>query len=230
MNRPSHPLPSNRVASHLPLELIPVPVKKRRFGQSRWTKVAAVLLVVGIGAGVWAWTHRSDPQLAELTDLRKKMIDPSLSKEDRQELGREMRTKFEALSPEQRDADHHRAHPEFEKMMAKKVSDFFSLPPDKRNAALDQEIDRMEEIRKRVKEMSKGGAPPAGATAMHSAPADARNQVLSSISADLRAEMTTYSELLRARASQRGIAMPPGGPIIGIGTPGGPAIFISPPQ
>ena len=158
MDRQSRPLPDNRVAAQLPGKSKLVPTSERRMFRGRWIALAVVLMLVGIGAAVWAWTPRSDPQLAELKELRENMTDPSLSDKERQALARETRTKSESLSPAQQEADLRRGRPELEKLMAKRASEFFSLPPDKRDAALDKEIDRIDGARKRARERSKGGA------------------------------------------------------------------------
>jgi hypothetical protein len=123
-------------------------------------KVTAVLLGLGAaGLGI-AWAtgqFGEDPQLKEVKQLQQKLQDsvateddtPSeASREERRELIQQLHEKAEALPEEERSAIRDSMMTFFMSRMEKRVDEFFELPPDQRQAALDEHIDRMEERRK----------------------------------------------------------------------------------
>jgi hypothetical protein len=192
--------------------------KQKRMTRGRWAALISVLLIVGLGAAWLMGMFGPDPRLAELRDLRAKAENQSLSEKDRRALFDEMRKKWQELPEDVRQKAMQNAGP---RMMNRgpKVSEVLAMPADKRNAALDKEIDRMMEREKQREEAAKNGqgqagGPPAGFQPPNQGQMNQwRNRMLSSVPADSRASFGIYRQLMQARAEQRGITLPgPGGP------------------
>lgn len=190
--------------------------KQKRMTRGRWAALISVLLIVGLGAAWLMGLFGPDPRLAELRDLRAKADDQSLSEKDRRALFDEMRKKWQELPEDVRQKAMQNAGPPRMMNRGPKVSEVLAMPVDKRNAALDKQIDDM---LKRQAEMAKngqgqGGGPPAGFQPPNQGQMNQwRNRMLSSVPADSRASFGIYRQLMQARAQQRGITLPgPGGP------------------
>jgi hypothetical protein len=111
----------------------------------------------------------------------------------------------------------------FRKMMDKQVDDFLALPAQKRNAYLDQIIDRMEGMRKAGAKMfgggsggakARGGPPAAGprpggpGKGFGPPPPSAVRGMIDSIDPKRRARMAQFWEAMQIRMKARGIKGP----------------------
>jgi hypothetical protein len=190
--------------------------KQNRMTRGRWAALISVLLIVGLGAAWLMGLFGFESRLAELSDQRARIADKSLSDNDRRAIFDEMRKKWQALPEDVRQKAMQNAGPRMMMNRGPKVSEVLAMPVDKRNAALDKQIDDM---LKRQAEMAKNGqgqagGPPAGFQPPNQGQMNQwRNRMLSSIPADSRASFGIYRQLMQARAEQRGITLPgPGGP------------------
>jgi hypothetical protein len=176
--------------------------------------------VLFAGAGlVWVIGHFwKDTRMADVIELREKLLDPSLSAEDRQLIQDQVQRRMQSLMPElqKKAADGGMV---FLQLMIGHMNQVLALPADKRMAAIDQDLDNP---MSRMFGGGKGGGDRSGQTKGSSGwpgpqSTDAqrnafRNQMLSSIPADSRAQFQNYRQLMQARAIQRGINIPGGGP------------------
>jgi hypothetical protein len=192
--------------------------KEKRMTRGRWAALISVLLIVGLGAAWLMGLFGPDPRLAELSDLRAKADDKSLSDKDRRALFDEMRKKWQELPEDVRQKAMQNAGPPRMMNRGPKVSEVLAMPVDKRNAALDKQIDdmlkRQKEMEQRQAEMAKNGQGQAGGPpGVFQQPNQGqmnqwRNRMLSSVPADSRASFGIYRQLMQARAEQRGITLP----------------------
>ncbi|HEV2969367.1 MAG TPA: hypothetical protein VGY55_05195 [Pirellulales bacterium] len=205
-------MPNRRVATVAKYDL----PKKKRMTKGRWALLVTLVLLIGVGMA-WAFgVFDSDPRLAELRALGEKMSDPKLADKDRFALMGEAMKKMQELPPEMQKKLWEERRPRMGGMQNQHIKDTLALPPDKLMAEIDKDIDRMQEMRKQFEQMSKAGGPgnggpPRGFPGPQGGPnqwKNFHNQMLSSIPADSRAQMTIYRELMQSRAAQRGITMP----------------------
>jgi hypothetical protein len=107
----------------------------------------------------------------------------------------------------------------FRKMMEKQVDDFYALPAEKRNAYLDQMIDRMEAMRKAGAKAFGGaaarggrpaaGPPPGGPGKGFGPPSPAAvRRMIDSVPPKTRARMAQFWEAMQIRMKARGIKGP----------------------
>ncbi|HEV2971761.1 MAG TPA: hypothetical protein VGY55_17435 [Pirellulales bacterium] len=197
------------------------PSKKKRMTKGRWILLASALVLGGIGVAWAAGYFGPDSRLAELKELQAKIADPLLSDQDKRAFGTEMRKKVESLPQNLQQKVFQEMGSQFMKVQLKHVGDILAMPPEKQAAELDKDLDRIAAMSKQFEQMSKAnpgssgnGGPPGfpSAQATDAQRAAFRNQMLSSIPADTRAQFTTFFQLLQARASQRGIPLPQFGP------------------
>ncbi len=118
--------------------------------------------------------------------------------------------------------------PPFIKQMQQRVVDFFDLPEDKRVAALDEQIDEMEKMRKRFEKRraeraGSGGGPGAGGRPPGGGPPggnrgsmdekqrnDMRKRMLDNSTPQQRAMFGEYFRQVEDRRRQRGLPPFPG--------------------
>ncbi len=146
-------------------------------GKKKWFIVLGVLLLVG-GVSAWAmgW-FRSDPANdPEVIRLEQKMAtmhqqrsQGKLSETDRTRMRGEFHREVQQLSEEQRRALFHKGHEAMREAMQRRIDEYFTLPPEKRTAALDRAIDEMERFRREREAQGPppgrghpGGGPPEG--------------------------------------------------------------------
>jgi hypothetical protein len=208
--------PDRRVATR------PVSRPSRMTTRRRLTlAVAALAVILGL---IWAVGHFGrDTRMADINELREKLLDPSLAAEDRQTIQDEVHRRMQALLPElqKQTADGGTAFLQF---WIAHMKDVIDLPDDKRMAAIDQDIDNMKSMSK----WFRGGGPPGGKGSQSDRPASSQgsggrgsgwpgaqsteaqrnafhNRLLSSIPADSRARLQIYMQLMQVRIIQRGI-------------------------
>lgn len=126
--------------------------------------VIIMLLFLGGMAFAWWYSNRPDPELAHMRDLRER-IDNEQDPEKRRELMREYFQGMRNLTEEQRTVLW--AEMEENNRFNDRLRQFFSLPYEERIKQIDQEIDRMLEMRRKWEEMrqrfaAQGGGQPRG--------------------------------------------------------------------
>ena len=179
--------------------------------------LAGIGLVAVVGLAIWIVAHfGKDNRMAELADLRGRLLDPSISQQERQEIQDEMRRIQQSLMPEvQRKAADGAAA--FVQLMSAHVKQILSLPADKQMEAVDRDIDMMRSMgtafggrgansNQGSSQNNTGGRPGGWGGQGTDAQRNAfRNQMLSAIPAETRAEFQTYMQLMQVRRIQRGM-------------------------
>ncbi|HEV2972273.1 MAG TPA: hypothetical protein VGY55_20025 [Pirellulales bacterium] len=181
-----------------------------------WTAGSLVALgAVGAGVAYALGCFDANPRLAEVRQLQAKLADhtPQSGQDNKEKLAvlGDLFKKVSNLPPDLRKA----AGAGFQQVIIQHVTDVLAMPPDMQTAQLDKDIDFalaiQQEIAKRRADAQAGqNTSGAGPTGNGSAAdrAARRNQMLSSVPADVRAQWTTYTQLMQARASQRGVSLP----------------------
>jgi hypothetical protein len=116
--------------------------------------VLIMLLFLGGMAFAWWYSNRPDPELERMRELRE-AIDNEQDPEKRRELMREYFQGMRNLNEEQRTILW--AEMEENNRFNDRLRQFFSLPYEERVKQIDQEIDRMLEMRKKFEEMRQQG-------------------------------------------------------------------------
>jgi hypothetical protein len=208
--------PNRRIASR-PSSKTPTS-RTKRMTKGRWLALTMAVLFVGAGV-IWVIGHFwKDTRMTDVIELQQKLLDPSLSAEDRQSIQDQVHQRMQSLMPElqKKAADGAMV---FMQLMIGHMSQVLALPADKRMAAIDEDLDNpMSRMfgggnrggdRSGQAKSSSGWPGPQSTDGQRNA---FRNQMLSSIPADSRAQFQNYRQLMQARAIQRGITMPGGGP------------------
>ena len=195
-----------------------------------WIPIA-VVLTLGIVAGItWAIRTREAPEVKELRELAGKITDrENVTDEQRREIGQRMREIGENLPEEQRREVFREMGNQFRQRMTERVREFAALPEEERNAFLDRDIDRFEEMRKgweqRRRERDQGGdqaggggregrggaGGPGGPGGRGDRPRteedrEARRRArLDNTSAEDRAHMMEYFKAINQRREERGL-------------------------
>lgn len=174
-----------------------------------------VLFVLLAGGLAWALLpERADPEVARVVELQEKLFEQNSEwpPEERREGLRELRGAIEKLSPEQRDELMKNGPPPPMRLMQRRVTAFFELPEEQRAAALDQQIDEMEERRQRWEqrraERDADGRDGRGRFGPNIDPARAnefRRRMLDHTSPEQRAMFGEYMRQLQTRRQQRGL-------------------------
>lgn len=108
--------------------------------------IAALVLLLLIGATAWALWGRSDAQLEKVKQMQHDMANAPTDK--RRERREELRKEMDKLQPAQRKQLRDERWAEGERHMDKRIADYFAAPPEKRKAMLDKEIQDGEKRRK----------------------------------------------------------------------------------
>jgi hypothetical protein len=190
-----------------------------------------------IGAGVIAalllfaflcWMLRPNPQLTKVKEMRRELFTPASRKLSPQE----RREKFEVLRQEQAKltpAERKQLADEARKRRKAEIAHYFTLSKKEKTAVLDQQINRMEAMRKQMQSANSNGRANSGGSAngfgfpqVSNGPPGAANQspeererrrkeMLDSTTPEERAQFDQYRKDLQARMAQRGISPTPGG-------------------
>jgi hypothetical protein len=197
-------------------------MSKRRIG------IAAAVLMLLIAGAAWALRPRSDAQVEKIKQMQDEML--ASGRPPRPEDFDRMRRETAQLSDAQRRQVGEHMRDNMQRRMEKQIDDYFALPPQKRTAYLDKQIQDEEKRRKerearraqdagnrsRNPQNGQGQSANAGGgrNANPNARSEGRNRRLDGTSPDQRAKQAAY----RAAMQQRRIALglPPGP-----GRPGG---------
>jgi hypothetical protein len=189
--------------------------RSSRFRLAIWTAGFLVIAgAVGTGVAYALGCFDSDPRLAEVRQLQSKLVDhaskPGQDNKEKLAVLGDLFKKVGSLPPDLRKA----AGEGFRQVIIQHVNDVLAMPPDMQTAQLDKDIDFMraveQEIAKRRADAQASQNPSGTGPSGNGSAADRaarRNQMLSSVPADTRAQWTTYMQLMQARASQRGVSL-----------------------
>jgi len=161
-----------------------------------------VVLLFAIGLAYWLF-FRPDPRFIHAQELSRKLRE-NLSMDQRRQLSQEMRQVVEGLSQDQRRALAKDRRQEFEKQIAK----YFTLPKEERNAYLDAQIDRMEELRRQWQQAPINNPGIARSNTRSNDPDERdrrRRDRLDESTPEQRAEFAAFFQALRDRRQQRGL-------------------------
>ena len=187
------------------------PMTKRR-----WVIAVGIGLPVVVGLAIWIIVHFGrDDRMADLAELRARLLDPSISQQDRQEIQDEIRRIQQSLMPEvqKKTADGLAA---FIQLMSAHAKQVLSLPADQRMAAIDRDIDNERSMgamfggrgNQRPNGQKDAAGRPGGWPGSQATDAQRnafRNRLLSTLPAETRAGVQLYMQLMQARKIQRGI-------------------------
>jgi hypothetical protein len=133
-------------------------MSKRKIG------IAVAVLLLLAGGTVWAFRGRADAAVEKIRQMQKDLasVPPDGRRQRWEDLGKE----WQKLTPDQQDKLRDERWAERERMMNKRVKDFFAAPPNQRQGILDKQINDDEKRRKeREARRAQGGGPggnPAG--------------------------------------------------------------------
>ena len=106
-------------------------------------------LVVVVGAGVaWAMWPREAPEVKQVQELANKMFSEETSEDERTELREQMRELRENIPEEKRREVFRAMGDQFRQRMTEHIREFAALPEEERDAFLDRDIDRFEQMRR----------------------------------------------------------------------------------
>lgn len=174
--------------------------------------IAALLLAVG---GAWAlgMFHRTDPQVAELQEMRSQLFaDREVPREERRQQFSEFRQRLDNLSEEQRQQFWQSGRGEWMRRVEERMDEFFALAPEEQQQRLDEIIDRMIERRESRDqnprpEGRRGGRGWGGWQNMTDAQRDARRkQRLDRTTPKMRAQFTEFRRMMNDRLEERGLS------------------------
>jgi uncharacterized protein HemX len=118
--------------------------EKSSGGKGKW--IAAVLILLLLAAGAWAFLPRKNVHVARIEELRAQL--ETAPREQRRELFDQMREEFRQLPESEREAMFADRRKQWEAREQKRYDEFFALSPAERIAYLDKEIDEDERERK----------------------------------------------------------------------------------
>ncbi|MFM7108885.1 MAG: hypothetical protein ACKOZU_09870 [Planctomycetaceae bacterium] len=204
-------------------------------------RIAILVALAAVLAGAtWWWLRpqaaQEDPRVAEIRALHEEMaakfppgqaIRSSDEAVARVTAMQAIMAKVQALPPELRGTAMRSGMRSFRASMDAKIDEYFALPPDRRNAFLDLEINQMEMMRSAFTAAGgpPGGPPPGGAAAaggsgprppfppgnMSDEEAEAmRRRMVNDTSPERRARIESFIDAMQQRRAERGLpALPP---------------------
>lgn len=190
----------------------------------------AILLLIG---GAW-WYFRTDPNVARMRELRSQLADDTKMTDDqRRQIFTEMREVGQRLTEQQRQQLWAEGGDQFRGRMMREIDNYFELPVKERKAYLDEQIKRMEDMRRNFarndgqrgdgQRGGGGGGPggPGGWGGRGNRGGDGetsrRRAMLDNTTPEQREKFTQYMQDMSARRKELGL--PPMGPPFG--RPGG---------
>jgi hypothetical protein len=196
---------SNKGSSILKRSFIQMKKGKTMFffkNRARLAISTFVVLLCGMGLAYWFFFW-PDPRFIHAQELSRKLRE-NISMDQRRQLSQEMRQVVEGLSQDQRRALARDRRQEFEKQIAK----YFTLPKEERNAYLDAQIDRMEEVRRQWQQGPINNPGIARSNTRSNDPDERdrrRRDRLDESTPEQRAEFAAFFQALRDRRLQRGL-------------------------
>jgi hypothetical protein len=166
---------------------------------------------------VLAWLLWPGRQMARVKELQKTLFSEeakALSPDERREKFRELREVTEKLSPQQRTE----LRAEANKRQQTEMERYFKMTPAEKKKYLDQQIDRMEAMRRQMQ--ANGGAPPRGPGGPGGPPSNRppqtpeqreqrRKDRLDMSTPELRAERDQFRKEMEQRRKERGLPPTP---------------------
>lgn len=145
---------------------------------------------------------RPDPQLARVFELRRQIADRELTPEQRREIGRRLGQEVRQLSTEQR----RELAKDQSRGFREQMDRYFKLSRKEQLAYLDQQINRMEAMRR---QQTPAGAAPANGNAPRSVSNEdrerRRKERLDLTTPEERAQRTEFFRQMSERRQQRGL-------------------------
>jgi hypothetical protein len=177
------------------------------FANRRRITGAGIVLLVGCLALLY-WLFRPDPRLARAQELSRQLTGDAaraLTEAQRREVRQELRQQMERLTPEQRRA----LGKERRKVFEDQVARFSTLSKEDQTAFLDNQINRMEEARRRWQQENangnNAGFPRSSGRSNDPDERDRRRRDrLDETTPEQRAQFTAFFQALRERRLQRG--------------------------
>ena len=199
--------------------------------KNKWTWIGIVAALLMVGGGVWAYSLRDSPELVKAREANQKVMEAfkndNVSMEDRMKLVDQAREAGKNLNEKEQENFRREARNARMGAMLQKMDEFFALEDEnERNAFLDQEIERFQEMRnqwqaRRKERESKGeaegeskGNDRGGRGWGRVQPGDKegmlnrQRMMLDKSSPQQRAKFTEYFTAMRQRMESRGIEMP----------------------
>lgn len=194
-----------------------------------WIAGAVVATLLIAGGLTWALYPRESKYVVQAQELMAKMQDENLSQEDRQQLWQQFRELRESVPDDQREEVFRAAGEPWRRQFESRMREFASLPENERNAFLDQDIDRMETMRRQFEERMRAGGgergpgggfgggpggPGGGGNAegrqgrgnwTDETRTDRRRRRLDNTTPEQRAHMTEYFRAMNERRVERGL-------------------------
>lgn len=186
--------------------------------------IVSLVLVCTLTLGAWAYGMFSpNPQVAAIQELRSKLDSPDAKKmprEERHKLRAELRKKFEELPEDQRREMMSKGHGDFQAHMQKRMDELFTLPPEKRTAAIDKMIDEGESRQRKRSERGanktagnrgQGGGPGGwgrrggGGPQSENARNERRKRMMANTTPKQRAQFQEFRRLVENRRRERGL-------------------------
>jgi hypothetical protein len=207
MQPTNRPLPGKRVAAVRKLPA--AKTSQPRMTKNRWALVLVAILILGAGV-VWAVGYfNRGAQVAEIREMWANV--KNVPENERWDKMREIGRKQSELPP----AEQQKLR---EEQMTRSLNAMLSLPPDKRMAEIDKQLDRIDAMQKMFAANAGGGqggaqggaqqGPPMPGGGGGGQPNAFRNRMLSSFPASSKAAFQQWRQLMQVRAQQRGITMP----------------------
>jgi len=180
----------------------------------RWAAIGVgVLLLLAlltwIGMSLWP-----DPHMARVQELRQELTAANarnLSRAERRDKWKELRTEMDQLSPDQK----RKLNEERNKARRERMDKFFKMSKAEQTAALDKMIDRMQQARAQANQgrqgprAGNGGGGGRGRSLDPEERQRRRQQYLDNTTPEDRAQRSLFRQMLTNRMQQRGL--PAGG-------------------
>ena len=180
--------------------------------------VLTAVLVLVAGAG-WAmgFFNRTDPQLAELEQMRDANFQrmEEMSDEERRSQYEGFRDKVRELSDDQRRQFYESSRPMYEQRQLERLNEFFAKSPEEQTKELDKMIDESQERRQR-RESSRNESPDRGGRAERGGRGGRSNATpqqrdqrskerLDRSTPEMRAKRDRFRDMMSERRKQRGL-------------------------
>lgn len=195
-----------------------IPPKSNR---TRWIAVSVILvLLLLIGGGWYAWSQRTDPDVARVTQMMSQAFGQDrqdMPQEERERVRAEIRAEMDKLTEDQRRQVWQTASAGPRRMMEQRINRYFELPESQRQAYLDEQIREMDaRFGRRGNGGPPGGGPPGGGPPGDGPPRgrggrdentglSRRRQMLDNTTPEQRAKFAAFFEAMAKRREELGL-------------------------